>query len=171
MHWQQASSLCEKCTSNPNLSTPCLHVMYADKPPPGPKVDEDKGGSISPQELGSLMETLGLKPNQVHCVHMNPTALHNTTPPKHDLQPGQTKACRMRSGETGSVCLLPVFLTGTKLCPPPCKWLFCCRKKTSMAHSATMETKLCSFGLTISPRRTPACNNIPVRDMLTVTFD
>jgi Ca2+-binding EF-hand superfamily protein len=27
-------------------------------------VDEDKGGTISPQELGSLMETLGLKPNQ-----------------------------------------------------------------------------------------------------------
>ena len=27
-------------------------------------MDEDKGGTISPQELGSLMETLGLKPNQ-----------------------------------------------------------------------------------------------------------
>jgi Ca2+-binding EF-hand superfamily protein len=32
-------------------------------------VDLDHGGSISPEELGSLMETLGLKPSQVSRRH------------------------------------------------------------------------------------------------------
>jgi Ca2+-binding EF-hand superfamily protein len=31
-------------------------------------VDLDHGGSISPEELGSLMETLGLKPSQARCL-------------------------------------------------------------------------------------------------------